>query len=140
MFPVMMEGEGRGETRMNTLLTILQCDEIRPACARCSTKNLSCQYEFGIMSMLPKFSRHQINNQKLGLSSVPHSLGLGLDLSSLQLMHHFDHCTAPTLAFGSAVWRDGVLPLALHVCYTAPLSCDRALLTLLRTKLSCMPS
>ncbi|KAL7948794.1 hypothetical protein V8C42DRAFT_312348 [Trichoderma barbatum] len=92
----------------------VKCDEIRPTCARCAARNVPCQYEFGIMSMLPKFSRHQINGQKLGSGSIPKSLRLNLDLSSLQLMHHFDHCTAPTLAFGSSVWRDGVLPLALH--------------------------
>ncbi|EHK27056.1 uncharacterized protein TRIVIDRAFT_217658 [Trichoderma virens Gv29-8] len=79
----------------------VKCDEVRPSCARCSARNIPCQYEFGIMAMLPKFSRQQINSQRLGVGSVPKTLGLGLDLSSLQLMYHFDHCTAPTLAFGS---------------------------------------
>ncbi|KAL7936513.1 hypothetical protein V8C35DRAFT_295713 [Trichoderma chlorosporum] len=92
----------------------VKCDEIRPACARCSARDIPCHYEFGIISMLPKLSRQQVNSPRSALGSVPKSLGLGLDLSTLQLMYHFDHCTAPTLAFGSLVWRDGVLPLALH--------------------------
>ncbi|KAL6819135.1 hypothetical protein V8C40DRAFT_252563 [Trichoderma camerunense] len=92
----------------------VKCDEIRPACARCAARNIPCQYEFSIMSMLPKYSRQQLHHQRFGVGSIPKSLGLGLDLPSLRLMHHFDHYTAPTLAFGSIVWRDGVLPVALN--------------------------
>lgn len=102
---------------MDMPLMSLQCDEIRPACARCAARNIPCQYEFSIMSMLPKFSRQQLHHQRFGAGSIPKSLGLGLDLPSLRLMHHFDHYTAPTLAFGSIVWRDGVLPVALNVSY-----------------------
>ncbi|ETR97166.1 hypothetical protein M419DRAFT_92357 [Trichoderma reesei RUT C-30] len=66
------------------------------------------------MAMLPKLSRQQIYNRRTGPGPIPKSLDQGLDMSSLQLMYHFDHYTAPTLAFGSSVWRDGVLPLALN--------------------------
>ncbi|KAL6699713.1 hypothetical protein J3F84DRAFT_361555 [Trichoderma pleuroticola] len=92
----------------------VKCDETRPACARCAARHIHCQYEFSIMSMLPKFTRQQLQSRRYGAGSVPKSLGLGLDLPSLRLMHHFDHYTAPTLAFGSLVWRDGVLPVALN--------------------------
>lgn len=68
------------------------------------------------MAMLPKLSRQQIYNRRTGPGPIPKSLDQGLDMSGLRLMHHFDHYTAPTLAFGSSVWRDGVLPLALNVC------------------------
>ncbi|KAL6889466.1 hypothetical protein HDV57DRAFT_514342 [Trichoderma longibrachiatum] len=92
----------------------VKCDEVRPVCSRCSSRDLPCHYEFGIMAMLPKLSRQQVYNRRTGPGPIPKSLDQGLDMSSLRLMHHFDHYTAPTLAFGSSVWRDGVLPLALN--------------------------
>lgn len=71
--------------------------------------------------MLPKYPRYQIHYEKSGNSSIPRSLGLGLDMTVLQLLYHFDRHTASTLAFGASVWRDGVIPLALHVRHiTAP--------------------
>ncbi|EHK44919.1 hypothetical protein TRIATDRAFT_318487 [Trichoderma atroviride IMI 206040] len=66
------------------------------------------------MSMLPSYPRHQIHCHESANGSVPRSLGLGLDMPVLQLLHHFDRHTASTLAFGTSVWRDNVLPLALH--------------------------
>lgn len=75
------------------------------------------------MSMLPNYPRHQIRCHGSASGSIPRSLGLGLDMPVLQLLCHFDRHTAPTLAFGTCVWRDNVLPLALHVCRFEPILC-----------------
>ncbi|KAL9476416.1 hypothetical protein ACSS6W_006257 [Trichoderma asperelloides] len=88
----------------------VKCDELLPVCARCSAKSIPCQYDFSIMSMLPNHPRHQIHYQRSINSSAPRSLGLGLDMTVLQLLYHFDHHTASTLAFGA---RDEVVMHAI---------------------------
>jgi hypothetical protein len=72
--------------------------------------------------MLPNHPRHQIHCHKSASGSISRSLGLGLDMPVLQLLHHFDRHTASTLAFGTSLWRDTVLPLALHVRHLNPIS------------------
>lgn len=68
------------------------------------------------MSMLPDHPQHQVHCHRSENGYISKSLGLGLDMPVLQLLHHFDRHTASTLAFGTSVWRDNVLPIALHVC------------------------
>ncbi|KAI0095785.1 hypothetical protein F4776DRAFT_562686 [Hypoxylon sp. NC0597] len=108
----------------------IKCDEVRPTCGRCSSRNVQCRFE-----AVPERQQQQLAtrgvrqgqayppNQDADVgcvvrrksNPVAQNPGLGdIDMIALRLMHHFEHFTSATLLLGNGIWRDQVLPLALE--------------------------
>ncbi|KAI1140821.1 hypothetical protein F5Y05DRAFT_288050 [Hypoxylon sp. FL0543] len=109
----------------------VKCDEVRPTCGRCSSRNVQCR--FGAVPdrrqqhyVAPQGSRQdQARPRKRDADvgsvvrrksySIAQNPGLGdIDMTALRLMHHYEHSTAATLLLGNSIWRDQILPLALQ--------------------------
>ncbi|KAI2627708.1 hypothetical protein GGR54DRAFT_590162 [Hypoxylon sp. NC1633] len=102
-----------------------KCDEVRPACSRCSSRNIECRFEVAPDKQHLSSQHRQVvirkGAAKVGTTSDPESdsikrnPGLGqIDMTAMRLVYHFDHFTSATLLFGTGIWRDQILPLALQ--------------------------
>ncbi|KAI0838333.1 hypothetical protein F5Y06DRAFT_269185 [Hypoxylon sp. FL0890] len=108
----------------------VKCDEVRPTCGRCSSRNVQCQFE-----AIPDRRQQRLASRRVRQgqacpqtrdadvdcvvrrksNSITQNPGLGdVDMTALRLMHHFEHSTSATLVLGKSIWRDQVLPLALQ--------------------------
>ncbi|OTA93461.1 hypothetical protein M434DRAFT_293561 [Hypoxylon sp. CO27-5] len=114
----------------------IKCDEVRPTCGRCSSRNVQCRFEAvpdrqhqhlmarGVQqgqASTPTRDADVDCVMRRKSNSISQNPGLGdVDMTALRLMHHFENSTSATLLLGNSIWKDQVLPLALQVCQPYP--------------------